>query len=382
MNTLIFKGGLMSYGGSEGVMIKSEILSLKDMNPAIQGMILKLSTGQYLMKSNFTVSQVKWKERSKELNETTLHMMIDNIINYSKNIEDKYDRKYALHILNDQMKFNKSHVDKMVSSNLLPSLMSEGMITIRALDNEMQKKTIDTLIKDAVATYKEKETWNRGGLSCHDAIVPGLTMELYEYMLDQAEEAKKKFKDKKKAEEFHDGVIDGDIKGEILEHHDISFDILEKHGKPLMSELLLRLRTNQELSLENLPIGSYKEDYDSANAKVIAYITDIMEYNTCPLEYIAKIMACKETGSKSYDIQKQLLELEREDVTLLQLQLMLEEPEQFQTFYKDSYHGRQVFWTRFVQLLDGKPEFMAAMKSMMLDAGTLDLPKPKGDFDD
>jgi hypothetical protein len=364
-------------------MIKSEILSLKDMNPAIQGMLLKLSTGQYLMKSNFTVSQVKWKERSKELNETTLHMMIDNIINYSKTVKEKYDRKYALHILNDQMQFNRSHIDKMVNSNLLADLMSEGHITIKALDKEMQKKTIDTLIMDAVATYKDKESsrWGRSGLHSHEALVPGLTMELYEYMLEQAEAAKKKFKDKKKAEEFHDGIIDGDIKGEILEHHDISFDILEKHGKMLMSELLLRLRTEQELSLENLTVGSYKEDYDSADDKVTAYITNIMEYNTCPQEYIAKIMASKEAGKK-YKVQKQLLELEREDLTLLQLQLLLENPEQFKEFHNESYHGRQVFWTRFVQLLDGKPEFMTAMKSLMLDPATLDLPKPKGDFDD
>lgn len=374
----------MSYGNnSEGIMIKSEILGLKDMNPAIQGMILKLSTGQYLMKSNFTVSQVKWKERSKELNETTLHMMIDNIINHNKTVEDKYARRYSLHILNDNMKFSKSHVDKLVSSDLLPALMSEGMITIKALDDEMQKKTIDTLIKDASTEYKGQDRYGRSGLSCHDAIVPGLTMELYEYMLDQAEAAKKKFRDKKKADEFHDGVIDGDIKGEILEHSDISFDILEKHGKPLMSELLLRLRTNQELSLEKLPVGSYKEDYDSAEDKVTNYLTDIMEYNTCPLDYIAKIVAVNKGNSDSNSkVQKQLLELEREDVVLLQLQLMLEEPQKFQRFYSESYHGRQVFWTRFVQLLDGKPEFMAAMKSMMLDAGTLDLPKPKGDFND
>lgn len=376
----------MSYNnGCEGIMVKSEILGLKDMNPALQGMILKLTTGQCLIQSNFSVSQAKWRERSKELNETTLHMILDNITSYIKSTKDNsssYGRSYALRILTDNMRFNKSHIDKMVSSDMLPALLSEGLIKIKSLDEEMQKKTIDTLIKEAVESYRGTDRWGRSGLNSHDAIVPGLTMEMYEYLLEKAEEAyKKKFKNQKQAEEFHDGIITGDIKGELLEHEQCPFDILEKHGKPLMSELLLRLRTNQELSIENLPVGSYKEDYNTQKEKIVAYIIDIMDYKTCPLEYIKKIMACKEVKNVS-DVETQLLELKREDLVLLQLQLLLDKPEQFRRFFRESYNGRQVFWTRFMQLLNGKPEFLAFMKSTMLDAGTLDLPKPKGDFDD
>jgi len=366
------------------VMIKSDILGLKDMNPALQGMLLKLTTGQYLAKSTFRVSQKKWKERSNELNETTLHMLIDNIINYTKTRDKStYSSHYVLEIMNDRMQFNRSHIDKMVNSGLMQDLMARELITIKSLDNEMQKKTVDILIAEAVANYKNDDSygWRNSSLGYHGALVPGLTIELYEYLLVQAEAAEKKFKNKQTATAFHNGIIDGDIRGEMLEYCDIPFDILEKYGKMLMSELIRRLRTQSELSLENLVVGDYKEDYDSANDKIMVYISDIMKYNTCPLDYLQKIMACKETG-KCLKIQEQLLRLERTDATLLQLQLMLEEPVQFLRFYNDSYYGKQVFWTRFVQLLHGKPEFMAVMKSMMLDPATFNLPKPKGDFNE
>ena len=376
----------MSYNvtSNETIMVKSEILGLKDMNPALQGLLLKLTSNQCLVQSNYRVSQKKWEERCKELNETTIDLMLNHIIEYER-AQKKQERIYysssALGILSDSMNFSQAHIEKMIESGLLSRLMDKKLVTMKSLNEETRKKTLRGLVDDAAESYRGKKKdigYGEGSLEGYESIVTGITMELYEYLREYAIEVRGKVRSKEAGQEFQERVINTDIEGNILNQRECPLDIVEKYGEPLMRELLLRLRTQSTLSCTKLPIGTFKTDWNSAHEKVVAFVKDIMQYNACPVDYLRKIITSSDLKDEE-DLQEQLLDLDREDARLLQLQLLLLDAGTFKANYNRCYHGREVFWARFMQLLSGKPEFTEAFRTAMLDAGTLNLPPYKGE---
>ena len=375
----------MGYHNENQVMIKSEILSLKDMNPAIQGMLLKLRDDQYLSPSNYSVSQQKWKTRSSELNETTLQLIINQILKFynANSTEHSYGKSYALHLINENMKFTDNLLDQISATPLLKDLMEHSYITIKSVSPERQRKMIDQLLDDARKACINSDY--NPDIPSIDALVRGLSIELYDYLKESAAKVARKIQNLEQAEKFKEHILKDSIGRDIPLHEDCALDIAEMYGPALLGDLLRRLRTEEALSIDGLPdtpltsLERYGNDYQTMEEQAAAYLGKILTYNNCPKEYLKKIMA-HPTLTEDEELQNTILDLEREDARPCQLQLMLRQPQVFTKLYRNSYSCRGIFMNRLFQLLLGRPDFYTTVKDVMTDESTFDLPKPAQDL--
>ena len=383
----------MSYGDAK-VRIFAKVLNLKDINPAIQGMILKLTPQQYLVPSNVRTSQIKWAVRSAELTEATLDLLIEHITQYEASVKtsNRYYVPYSVSILTKAMTFSAGQIQKLSEAGLMPHLLSGRYISFLKLDAATQKTILHNLMDNTVkeagripmpeAVARPGQYTPTSGYNPYtnritlgaSSLAGELTLEQYEYLRNYAEDAKKNLKPAA-AKLFQEAILDDEICKELPEDTNCSLDIVEKYGNVTVRELLLRLRTQPTLQLAGVKV----DQEDNVHETLIYTIRRVMRYTQCPIDYLKKIVNCAELTEEDTDeIYGCLLELARTDLTQLQLELMLEDPKMFLKRYKNDYHGREVFWQRFVQVIQNNQAFAATFKAAMLDTSTLALPAAKG----